>query len=529
MAEDDLNDPLNQLSDLTLNSSVFDGVTPLSDEDIKHLFANVDVYVDDASNNDEEDIQDAASAFSNYSTPYSAVHRSGTTFATAKKWLTAWLTIAKLYHCPVTLNPIAPNRTNHMAHIMLPQAAPPHAVKLTGQILSMSPREMCMHSRLFFMPLRSDVHSLVDMHRVFLLVSKDILELLAAYLRRPLVDTEGQSEWSQLRKGSLSGFGALREGIVYECTLLCSPHFADQPSLRHGDETLFKRPYTNFPPIQTHVTPFALAFHALRVLENATSPMEFDFQYIFRSRNRHDLNSLQDLLERALATNKGNKDRPHDITPGIPDHVAAFLDFIRKLSKSLRSGGSSSHRRGSIGDSSHHSHHSRRSHPELPGTPTPSSSTRSHTRSQTKAGRTPASDVREEYLATLSLCHLDPRYLSPDASPNLVIPNSTQKSTQAALDGASSVSSSPSAGLPAPPSQTRVVGPAQPHLFKRLIRSMSLWMTEHGGAETTKLDRQIAAGPHASWSVAARFTSKRGSNSRCCLYCIFYECLHLSL
>jgi hypothetical protein len=164
--------------------------------------------------------------------------------------------------------------------------------------------------------------------------------------------------------------------------------------------------------------------------------MEFDFQYIFRSRNRHDLNSLQDLLERALATNKGNKDRPHDITPGIPDHVAAFLDFVgafdkrcllarafidQKLSKSLRSGGSSSHRRGSIGDSSHHSHHSRRSHPELPGTPTPSSSTRSHTRSRTKAGRTPASDVRAEYLATLSLCHLDPRYLSPDTSPNLVI------------------------------------------------------------------------------------------------------------
>jgi hypothetical protein len=136
MSEDVL---LSQLSELTLNHSVFDQVSPLSDDDIKHLFADVE-YVDDEGSNDQlqsdndqsdEDqslIEDIASAFTSYSTPHSIGNRPATTFPTAKKWLAAWLKIANLYHCAVTLNPIAPHRMNQMAHIMLPQSASPKAV-----------------------------------------------------------------------------------------------------------------------------------------------------------------------------------------------------------------------------------------------------------------------------------------------------------------------------------------------------------------------------------------------------------------
>lgn len=114
---------LDQVDPAKKEPSVFDQVDPVSEEAVRHLFA--DEREHETGENNEGD---TASAFSNYSTPISTVHRPGTTFATAKKWLAAWLKDAGLYHCAITLTPIAPHRMNQMAHIMLPQSAPANAV-----------------------------------------------------------------------------------------------------------------------------------------------------------------------------------------------------------------------------------------------------------------------------------------------------------------------------------------------------------------------------------------------------------------
>ncbi|KAF9059939.1 hypothetical protein BDP27DRAFT_1430693 [Rhodocollybia butyracea] len=523
---------LSQLSELTLNHSVFDQVSPLNNDDIKHLFADVE-YIDDDGDNDQSDedqslIEDIASAFTNYSTPHSTGTRPATTFPTAKKWLAAWLKIANLYHCAVTLNPIAPNRMNQMAHIMLPQSAPPNAVKLTSRVLAMSLKEMCIHSRLFFMPLRSDVHSLVDMHRAILLVNKDILKILTQYLQRPLVDIERESEWSQLRKGSLSEFTALKDGTIYECTLLCSPHFTDQPPLNNGGQALFTRPYANFPPIRTHVTPFALAFHALRVLESTTSPMKFDFEHVFRARSYQDMAAIKESLERALLGIGDDKVILNVLPPEINDHTRAFMDFVvafdrrcflarafmdQKPSKPLhQTGGSSSHRRGSVNDSSHYSRHSRRSHPDPPSTPTPAPSIHSQTKNRTNVRPTAASEVREEYLAALSLSSLTP-HDPPSHAPMSLFADATKPITQSVLDSASnppplSVSSGPLADLPISPSEPisspepHIVASARPYLVRRLIRAASRWMRDRQSTIAVKRDNQIAIGPNASWTPA---------------------------
>ncbi|KAF9061986.1 hypothetical protein BDP27DRAFT_1337258 [Rhodocollybia butyracea] len=518
--------PLSQLSQLELSVSVFDQVSPLSDEEIENLF--LDVEPNHESDNDGRVSQDAASAFSNYSTPVStSANRPATTFATAKKWLTAWLKEADLYHCPVTLTPIVPTRVNQMAHIMLPQSAPPNAVKLVARILAMTDKEMCIHSRLFFMPLRSDVHSLVDMHRLALMVSKEILKLLTKYLNRPFGGMEEKSDWSELRKGSLDEFTALKDGTVYDCTLLCSPHFEDQHRFNSGDDT-FRPRYPNFPPVRTHVSPFALAFHALRVLDSTASPMKFNFEHIFRARTLQEINQIRVSLERALLGIKSNDEvQPTALTQEMRDHTDAFMEFVlafhtrcataraiinQKPPKSAQSGGSGSYRRGSFDESSHRSHHSYRSHPNPPSTPTPAPSIHSQTRSRTNVRRTPASDVREEYLAALSLSSFHPHYPSSHA-PILALPDATKLITQPVLDSASnSPSSSVSSGFLADSPAPLSFALARPPLFKRLIRTASRWIKVHRGNRAVKGDHQIATDPHVSWSSAApaRVAAARG-------------------
>jgi len=165
---------------------------------------------------------------------------------------------------------------------------------------------------------------LMDMHRLILLASKEILYTLAQYLNRPILD---ESEWSQLRNGSLGGFAALKDDTIYEYTLLCPPRFTDQPPLNHGLD-LFRRPYTNFPPVKTHVTPFALAFHALRVLECTTFPMTFDFEHVFRARTLREMNHIEDSLERALLGITKDDEKPSVMPQEMQDHIEAFMNFV---------------------------------------------------------------------------------------------------------------------------------------------------------------------------------------------------------
>jgi hypothetical protein len=183
----------------------------------------------------------------------------------------------------------------------------------------------------------------------------------------------------------------------------------------------------------------------------------------------------------------------------------AFID--QKPSKSLPRGSSSSHRRGSVDDSSNHSRHSHRSRPDPPSTPTPAPSIHSQTKNRTNVRRTPASEVREEYLAAISPSSRELPGFSSHDSQIMLFPDATKRITQLVLDGASnsppsSVSSGPLAGLSVSQSESRIVASARPRLFRHLIRTASRWMRDRRGTAVVKRDDQIVTGLHASWTTA---------------------------
>ncbi|KAE9385103.1 hypothetical protein BT96DRAFT_1026697 [Gymnopus androsaceus JB14] len=401
-------DLTQQISRVQLEPREFNDITPLEDEEMNRFILSVQK----ALSVEEAD----ADAFSYYSTP-NAPGRSGTSFTTAKKYLLGWLRVVKSFHCSITSIPISESRVIQIAHMLLPQSASTNAIDTIGLILGIRRSEMSIHSRLFLMPLRVDVHILVDMHRIFMIPSKEVLKSLQRYLlklgsKMPREDQE--SFWAQLRKGSLTGFEALKDGIQRDYTLLCSPHFDDQHPLGNGVRNIH-RPYQDLPPIRTHVSPFAISIHALRVLECPDSPMSFNSDKVFRTRELEDFEQIQHLVELALL-GLGAADKSPVVPPVVQDHARAFTDFVTAFnqrvvacaareqgsSKSVSSG--SLTRKGSIpDDSSHHSlRSSRRDAAQQPSTPTPSTRKLGGGRTRKKpcsSSPTPASQVKENYLA----------------------------------------------------------------------------------------------------------------------------------
>ncbi|KAE9385035.1 hypothetical protein BT96DRAFT_1007446 [Gymnopus androsaceus JB14] len=424
-------DVMEGVSQLSIGGgSAFNTVTPLSDEETSQLFPDKVA----GSGDDAASTNDAASeSFSLYSTPTTTGGRSATTFPTAKKWLTAWLRAVDLARCTISLTPIAPTRANQMAHIMLPQSAPTKAVRqLSYMIAYRDPLPGETDRSGVRNAVRSDIHSLVDMHRVLFLPSKKTLNIITKYLSRAHV----RGEWSKLRNGSLEGFADLKDGVIHEYMLLCSPHFKDQHALNYGELGLFPRPYHNFPLIKTHVTPFAIFFHALRVLECPFSPTKVELSVFRNVRLTCDQDMLRHLLECALL-GIGTGDPKGSLPTEKVEVITAFMDAVQAwvsrcaVAENMlnhapsQSSKSKSSRRGSIGETSQHSHS--RSPINQPSTPTRSSRTASHPSSSTPAGQ-----VRAGYIAAQSFaCETSPPGINP--------PNATMQVLHGALSSCSGI------------------------------------------------------------------------------------------
>jgi hypothetical protein len=86
--------------------------------------------------------------------------------------------------------------------------------------------------------VRSDVHSLLDLYRIFFLPSVEILRLLESCLLECVHWKERTqqdlSPWSQLRKGSLKGYEDLMARGP-NTPSSCSPHFHDQHDISTFD------------------------------------------------------------------------------------------------------------------------------------------------------------------------------------------------------------------------------------------------------------------------------------------------------
>jgi hypothetical protein len=343
-----------------------------------------------------------------YSTPDEPDGRRGSSFRTAIRWLLAWLRNTNISHCPITLVPISVARVVEIAHMMLPQSAPRKAVIMIGSILAMHQFQMSVNSRVFLMPLRSDVHMLVKTNRIFMIAPKELLQNLEDYLLT--LESDASSSWSQLRKGSLEQFKTLKDGYIRDYKLLCSPHFDDQHTLNHGRDHAFKRPYLGFPLIKTHVHPFAISIHALAVLERPNSPITSDF---FRPRTREDFLRIQDLVERALLGLTTKDDKPDEVPQSVRDHAQAFENFARAFDgrAQIVQSRQNSKFRLSISDSSSalngragSARHSLHSDGGPPSTSTPSGHN-SEFRAEKDArssSPTPASEVKENDLADRS-------------------------------------------------------------------------------------------------------------------------------
>lgn len=270
--------------------------------------------------------------------------------------------------------------------------------------------------------------------------SKAVLQSLRGYLLKlgfamptEIPAQDQKSMWAQLRSGSLDGFEVLvrsssfltdclsqnysqQDGIQRDYTLLCSPHFKDQhPSGNSVDN--IHRPYHNFPSIRTHVSPFAISIHALRVLECPDSPMSFNSDKIIRAREAGDFDQIQNLVEHALLGLGVAETKPDLVPRAVQDHARAFVDFVMAfdrrvvtcLSSSSRSSksvtSSSLPRRGSISDNSSHYSLRSRSHRDTaqrPSTPTPSARSLGDKTRKKKCSSspTPASQIQENYRAT---------------------------------------------------------------------------------------------------------------------------------
>lgn len=199
-------------------------------------------------------------------------------------YLAAYLISVQLAWCPVTLTPLTPTKANQIAHFMLPQSGPRKAVSyLLNWLCSRSWRVcrwnqllkcwrftkmqwLCIHSssRLFLVPcmiifmrwcsphvlqVRFNVHSLTNNQRSLMISPKETLQLRYVYCSA-IISWTWRSFSSQKDPRKM--------GLVTHTPCSAPPLWGSAwPSGR-----LYARPYRNFPPIESHIYPFAIFLHA---------------------------------------------------------------------------------------------------------------------------------------------------------------------------------------------------------------------------------------------------------------------------
>ncbi|KAJ3875794.1 hypothetical protein F5051DRAFT_413395 [Lentinula edodes] len=183
----------------------------------------------------------------------------------AKSWLLGWLIHVGLFHCHISHTTPYANLLIQLAHVLLPNATKTtdHILTFYEFILGMPFHSMCIHSRLFLIPLRNNLHSAFDNHLFIILPHLELLKAMVLYFeavvgRRTGRGKERQSMWVEMRNGTLPGFEkfASTDGSIFKCILIPHPF-----AITEVQEDLA---YPGF--LFTHTSPFALLLNAFRSL-----------------------------------------------------------------------------------------------------------------------------------------------------------------------------------------------------------------------------------------------------------------------
>ncbi|KAJ3810751.1 hypothetical protein F5876DRAFT_76487 [Lentinula aff. lateritia] len=152
----------------------------------------------------------------------------------AKSWLLGWLIHVGLLHCHISHTTPYANLLIQLAHVLLPNATKTtdHILTFYEFILEMLFHSLCIHSRLFLIPLRNNLHSAFDDHLFIILPDLELLKAMVLY------------------------FEAVTDGSIFKCILIPHPS-----AITEVQEDLA---YPGF--LFTHTSQFALLLNAFRSL-----------------------------------------------------------------------------------------------------------------------------------------------------------------------------------------------------------------------------------------------------------------------
>ncbi|KAF5373209.1 hypothetical protein D9757_010541 [Collybiopsis confluens] len=160
--------------------------------------------MEDEHEDDNDEVDDFRSVFSEHSTPQS---QDGLTFVKAKRWLASWLVPAGLYCCHATLAPFSA-RVNEFAHILVPQRAfgDTQTLEEIENGLGMKRGSLCIHSRLFLMPVILVSTAALDWHQILFIPTAQTLRLVRQYLGDFMVELTKNGEYRPMEQASRRPF-----------------------------------------------------------------------------------------------------------------------------------------------------------------------------------------------------------------------------------------------------------------------------------------------------------------------------------
>ncbi|KAJ8085812.1 hypothetical protein PM082_004630 [Marasmius tenuissimus] len=241
---------------------------------VRFLTTRLDAIPD----NDEDSEDDATqSIHSKYSTDtYNSLgvmpqkHAGGGAFKGSRHRLIVWLFVMARLCCPITNKIPHAKSVVQFAHLLIPQSEIQNLdmLNLYEFIMGMERGTLCIHSRLFIMPVGVGVHVLLDDYLLLFLPTVTLLQRMTTYLydlaakrmtnmsrqmKELTLEEKGnaeQSPWIKLRSTNGSPFTA---GTINEFYLVQHPDL--ESSSRYAKLRF-----------ESHVSPFAAALNAIVTL-----------------------------------------------------------------------------------------------------------------------------------------------------------------------------------------------------------------------------------------------------------------------
>ncbi|KAF5390753.1 hypothetical protein D9757_004468 [Collybiopsis confluens] len=199
-----------------------------------------------------------------------------------RAWLTGWLLINGMFACHISHMPPCAHLQVEFAHILLPQSERDNnnTLSIYEFILGMDDKTLNIHSRLFLLPLKVNLHSLKDDRIFAILPCLAEMELVNTFLRSVLkyrrakhgerdrnhkqkAETRGpRPPWDRSRIGTdNTELSKLKDGHIHRYHVLIHPH-SIVPQI---SEDLIKHSTNNF---YSHLSPLAAFLDTLKTLRS---------------------------------------------------------------------------------------------------------------------------------------------------------------------------------------------------------------------------------------------------------------------